>query len=84
MEQIKEVISKRLKERVVLMRDQGQKTFDEEFLLNSLELQDTYLQKIVEYLRPRLTVKKAQPAVPRKPQQCEKCTQTVSAPAPRK
>ena len=59
MEQIKEVISKRLKERVALLRDQGQKTFDEEFLLNSLELQDSYLQKMVEYLRPRLHVKKA-------------------------
>ena len=45
------------------MRDQGQKTFDEEFLLNSLELQDGYLQKTIEYLRPRLNVKKAQPVV---------------------
>ena len=62
-EQIKEVLSKRLKERVALMRDQGQKTFDEEFLLNSLELQDGYLQKTIEYLRPRLNVKKAQPVV---------------------
>ena len=68
MEQIKEVISKRLKERVVLLRDQGQKTFDEEFLLNSLELQDSYLQKMVEYLRPRLHAKKASPIAPRKPQ----------------
>ena len=63
---------------MALMRDQGQKTFDEEFLLNSLELQDTYLQRVVEYLRPRLSVKKAQPAAPPKPRQYDKCTQTNS------